>query len=204
MISLLTGATPPINIPPSLQPTPPAIVQKAEPKKIKVVKSDTLTKIAKQEDTTVERLWQKNTQLTNPDLLEIGQELTIPLKDEVLPERPNTPLTPKVGSQPTVRGSGNDQYKGYCTWHVMNLRPDLPRGLGNANTWFARAQAFGLPTGSEPRVGAVATTTRGSLGHVSYVLKVEGGRIYVSEMNVVGWNIQSNAWYPASDYLYIY
>lgn len=112
-----------------------------------------------------------------------------------------------VSGQITVRApqsGSNDMYWGFCTWHVKNLRPDLPSGLGNANTWYARAQAWGLPVGSTPRVGAVATTTRGSEGHVSLVLQVSGSRILVSEMNVQGLGVVSTAWYPASDYLYVY
>lgn len=110
----------------------------------------------------------------------------------------NTATRPQNGSY------SNDMMPGYCTFWAKSQRPDLPRGLGNANTWFARATSMGVPTGTIPRVGAVATTTRGSEGHVSIVVEVLGDKIYVSEMNVEGWNILSYAWYPASDYLYIY
>ncbi|HRF69914.1 MAG TPA: CHAP domain-containing protein [Candidatus Pelethenecus sp.] len=118
----------------------------------------------------------------------------------------STPKTEKAVTKP-VRASqtyNNDMTPGYCTWHVKNLRPDLPTGLGNANTWYSRANAKGLSVGTTPQVGAVATTTRGTEGHVSYVLQVSNGQILVSEMNVEGWNITSQAWYPSSDYLYIY
>lgn len=82
---------------------------------------------------------------------------------------------------------------GYCTWWVAKLRAaagnPVPTGLGNASTWAVRAAAFGLPTGSEPRVGAaVVTSTRGA-GHVAYVTAVhDDGSITVSEMNHAGWN----------------
>jgi surface antigen len=112
--------------------------------------------------------------------------------------------TPAQTPVRTAQSGSNDMDYGYCTWFVKNLRPDLPAGLGNANTWYSRAKAFGLPVGSTPRVGAIATTTRGGYGHVSLVTGIEGNLIHVTEMNVVGWNVQSNGIYPASDYLYIY
>lgn len=121
-------------------------------------------------------------------------------------DKPQLHSVSQKASTTTLRGSGgyNDMTPGYCTWHVKNLRPDLPTGLGNANTWYTRASAKGLSVGTTPQVGAVATTTRGAEGHVSYVLQVSNGQILVSEMNVEGWNIASQAWYPSSDYLYIY
>ena len=98
----------------------------------------------------------------------------------------------------------NDMSYGQCTYWAKSKRPDLPTGLGNANTWYIRARSMGLAVGSTPKVGAVATTTRGARGHVSIVELVKGNMIYVSEMNVHGVGVLSYAWYPASDYLYIY
>lgn len=91
-------------------------------------------------------------------------------------------------------GYGYNGYDyGYCTYWVAKLRSaagnPVPTGLGNAATWAIRAAAFGLPTGTEPRVGAaVVTSTRGA-GHVAYVTAVHpDGSITVSEMNHIGWN----------------
>jgi surface antigen len=121
-------------------------------------------------------------------------------------DKPQYRLREQKAPETPVRASNghNDMDYGYCTWFVKNLRPDLPSGLGNANTWYSRAKAFGLAVGSTPQVGAVATTTRGDYGHVSLVTGIEGGLIHVTEMNVAGWNVQSYGTYPASDYLYIY
>lgn len=99
---------------------------------------------------------------------------------------------------------GNDMSYGQCTYWAKSKRPDLPTGLGNANTWYSRARAMGFAVGSTPRVGAVATTTRGARGHVSIVEQIKGNMIYVSEMNVHGVGVLSYAWYPATDYQYIY
>lgn len=74
---------------------------------------------------------------------------------------------------------GNNYTPGNCTWYVANKRP-VPLNLGNANTWFARATAWGFPTGYEPKAGAV-----GQKGmHVVYVESVNAdGSMNISEMN---------------------
>ena len=96
-----------------------------------------------------------------------------------------------------VRGSATYGYNGYdygyCTYWVALLRAKagnpVPTNLGNAATWAVRAAAYGLPTGTTPRVGAaVVLSTRGA-GHVGYVTAVNGdGSITISEMNHIGWN----------------
>ncbi|MCA9333315.1 LysM peptidoglycan-binding domain-containing protein [Candidatus Saccharibacteria bacterium] len=201
------------------QPTPTTSVMvgtkkpaKQKPTTYKVKENDTLTRIAKKYKTSWKRIYYKNKSIKNPDVLLVGQRLTIPKASERLKERKIATSTIPAQTSNTTNFTGisrgvsnvNDMTYGYCTWHVKNLRPDLPVGLGNANTWYARSQAIGLPVGSEPRIGAVATTTRGAEGHVSYVLKVDNGKIFVSEMNVQGYGIVSYAWYAAGDYLYIY
>jgi len=183
MIPLLNGYTPPqqeiINL---INEKKPAIVEQVK------------------EELTVEQKIDSNFYNCNTDTQYIRADTA-----ECL-DKPQYRLKERKAPETPVRASGgyNDMDYGYCTWFVKNLRPDLPSGLGNANSWYSRAQAFGLSVGSVPQVGAVATTTRGAEGHVSYVLKVEGSRIFVSEMNVVGWGVQSYGTYPASDYLYIY
>jgi surface antigen len=62
-----------------------------------------------------------------------------------------------------------------------------------------------MSVGSEPRAGAVGTTTRGSLGHVVYVESVNGdGTINISEMNYKGFGVQSSRTTSASEFVYIY
>lgn len=105
--------------------------------------------------------------------------------------------------QPQARGSsnGNTYTAGYCTWYAKNRRPDLPNNLGNANTWVARAQAQGIPTGSSARPGAIAQQGM----HVAYVESVNGdGTITVSEMNWEGLYIVSTRTAPESNFMYIY
>lgn len=87
-----------------------------------------------------------------------------------------------------------------CTWHVKQMRPDIPNNWGNATNWLYNAQAIGWPTGSEARVGAIGWT----YGHVVYILKAEGDRVYLSERNY-DWNgSYRERWASASSMQYIY
>lgn len=194
-------------------PADQLIPVKAEPTKYTVVKSDTLSSIAKQFDSTWQRIFDKNTEIKSPDSIIPGDEIVIPAVDEVIPGRETeisvTPVTPVRPAQNKPRSSGaglssssgNKYIAGYCTWYVKNRRPDLPNNLGNANTWVMRALSQGLSTGSSPRVGAV-----GQQGmHVVVVDRVNSdGTVLVSEMNYQGFNVISSRTVAASNFQYIY
>jgi LysM repeat protein len=197
---------PPSTSPDREEPKPP------EPARYIVKPGDNLSKIADEQKTTWPRLWNKNTDLKDPDIIQIGQVLIIPLESEVLEDRPvPVPEIPVFNAErglaavPRGSVSGNNYSPGYCTWYVKNRRPDLPNNLGNANTWQSRAASMGLPTGSTPRAGAVGTTTAGDLGHVVYVESVNGdGTITISEMNYRGLYNMNTRTVSASSFLYIY
>jgi surface antigen len=71
---------------------------------------------------------------------------------------------------------------------VYNRKP-VP-WLGNANQWFAQAQAFGWRTGQTPAVGAIMVTYESGFGHVAYVESVNSdGSWRVSEMNFNAWDV---------------
>lgn len=192
------------------------------PKVYKVVKGDSLSKIAKAHETTWNRLFNKNTQIADPNIININDDIVIPKADEVLAERalPTavTPPAPQAEPKPSNRvakpqpkrqvtsqkrgnSAGNGYVAGYCTWYAKSRRPDLPNNLGNANTWVARARAQGIATGSAPRAGAI-----GQQGmHVVYIESVNGnGTVTVSEMNFKGRGIISSRTVPASTFQYIY
>jgi surface antigen len=101
--------------------------------------------------------------------------------------------------------SGNLYDAGYCTWYVKNRRPDLPNHLGDANMWYVNAQAAGFAVGSQPKKGAVGTTTRGEYGHVVYVEGLNpDGSITISEMNYSGlYSLRTRVTNP-SEFSYIY
>ncbi len=198
-----------------------------EPVQIKhvVAENETLTEIAKKYNIEWKRLYDKNSSLVNPDLLEVGSELLVPSTEEVIAPRELPVPTPKpvvvaavnknVASKKSMtstpppaqatqsRGSasGNGYVAGYCTWYVKNKRPDLPNNLGNAISWVSRAAAQGLPTGSSPQVGAVGQ--RGN--HVVYVESVNNdGTVTISEMNHKGLYVQTTRTLPATYFSYIY
>lgn len=179
---------------------------------------ESLSSIAREYELEWTDLWNKNESLENPDIIDIGAELVIPEPDEELEARglPEPPAAPQpqqgVGSSTATRqvatsynapasSSGNLYAAGNCTWYAKSRRPDLPNNLGNANTWTARAAAQGIPTGSQPRVGAI-----GQQGmHVVYVESVhDDGTVTISEMNWEGLYIVSTRRVPASSFSYIY
>lgn len=192
------------------QPEPKKPEPKPESPVIYTVKhGDSLLKIAKQHKTHFKSIWNKNLKIQHPDQLQPGMRLIIPQADEKTKPRPlpisSVVTTNKPTSRIIPRGavSGNTYTYGYCTWYVKNRRPDLPNNLGNADTWYYRAKAQGIPTGLTPRVGAAAQV-KGQM-HVAYVEAVHGdGTITISEMNVEGWNVVSSKQVRASNYYYIY
>lgn len=210
---------------PVLEPVqldPIAIVQKINieepkpepPKSVEYIikPNDTLEKIAKAHTTSIERLWSANLQLEHPDRIEANKPLKIPHNEEILPDRPLPPPSepaivpstppgapPALTKQKRAVVAGNTYTKGYCTWHVKNLRPDLPNNLGNADTWYIR---YTGPKGYAPQVGAVGVAV--SYMHVVYVIAVNGDSVTVSEMNYKGWNVASTRVASASEFRYIY
>lgn len=201
---------------PEPQPEPkkeqPVEIKKPEPVVYTVVSGDNLSKIGTAYNVEWQRLWAKNTQLTNPDLIFVGDKITIPEPSEQLErDLPAVVALPAktpgvVAAAPVYDGSNTYDY-GYCTWYVKNRRgASLPNGLGNANTWYSRAAAAGMAVGSTPKAGAVGTTTRGALGHVVYVESVNGdGTITISEMNArAGWGNTNTRTANASEFVYIY
>jgi surface antigen len=100
---------------------------------------------------------------------------------------------------------------GYCTWWVAQRRAEvgdpIPSNLGNASTWYALAQAAGIPTGSVPQQYAVLWFGYDA-NHVAFVESVNSdGSIVISEMNRDGWDVEDTRTIPAAEadsYQYIY
>ena len=130
-----------------------------------------------------------------------GQNIIIP--DGVRPE-----ANSQIARSNQVGLSGNGYSYGYCTYYVAGRR-SIPSNWGNAGSWYYNAQLSGYGVGRTPRPGAVAWTSSGYYGHVSYVEQVAGDQVLVSEMNYAsspggGWNRVSYRWVPYSTFLYIY
>lgn len=206
------------------QPEPPNIIvvkpieaEQEKPKEppkpvVYLVKAgDNLSKIGTEHNVEWQRLWAKNTQLDNPDLIYVGDKITIPEPSEQLkrdlPAVVALPAkTPGVVAAAPVYDASNTYDYGYCTWYVKNRRgASIPNSLGNANTWYSRAAAAGMAVGSTPRAGAVGTTTRGALGHVVYVESVNAdGSANISEMNAPVFGGVTYRTASAGEFLYIY
>jgi surface antigen len=204
---------------PTVEPaTEPVTV---EVKKHIVTDNESLSDIAKVHSTTWKRLYDKNTQIENPNIINKGMELVIPEPEEVLEERifvepepvvksshastrsiSTTTSTTKAKTTSSVGSTaGNTYYAGYCTWYVKNRRPDIPNRLGNASSWVSNASAQGFATGSTPVVGAVGQQGN----HVVYVESVNGdGTVTISDMNYAGWNVVTTRTVSASSFYYIY
>lgn len=180
----------------------------------KVEQGDNLTSIANKFNTTWERLYAKNKRVANQDVLEIGEELIIPQKNEKLAVRkPVRVVTtenvniPTSTSKTSYRGSqtANTYSYGWCTWYAKQRRPDIGNMWGNANQWLASAQASGFSTGSVPKAGAIGVSFVGIYGHVVYVESVNGHTVTVSDMNgIAGFGNIGTFSAPASNYTYIY
>lgn len=223
VISASLPVTKPVIADPTAAPVttaPPATPAADEVQKYTVAEHDTLSSIAEAHQTTWKRLYDKNTAITSPDVITVGEEIVIPKPDETFAERAlPTPAVAQAPvatqparaaaapvaapSAPVARGavSGNLYTPGYCTWYVKNKRPDLPNNLGDASSWVYNASRQGMATGSTPRVGAAGQ----SGGHVVYVESVNGdGTVTISEMNHAGLYVVTTRTLPASYFTYIY
>ena len=202
------------------QPTPTTSVMvgtkkpaKQKPTTYKVKENDTLTRIAKKYKTSWKRIYYKNKSIKNPDVLLVGQKLTIPKASERLKERKIATSTIPAQtsntanftgiSRPIVGNtSGNSYEPGQCVWFIKNMRPEIPNSWGSASSWLSSAQSQGWPTGSTPRVGAVGWTH----SHVVLITAVnKDGTVDITDMNGrwIPYEIGYGT-YPASKYQYIY
>jgi surface antigen len=112
-----------------------------------------------------------------------------------------------AGSFTAQYGSNGYDY-GYCTYYAA-ARSGAPSNWGNANTWAYYAALSGWTVSSSPRVGAIAQTSAGYLGHVAIVEQVsaDGSQIIYSDMNgLAGWGrVGTSGWVPSSHFEhYIY
>ncbi len=197
------------------KPAEPIVVP---PTIVVVEPGDYLSLIADKYKTTYVRIYNANENIVNPDVINPGDKLRIPLDDEVLPDRMaqiSTVATAaqsastasvsraatKTGSYTPTSTAGNTYVWGNCTWYVKNRKPNIPNSLGNANQWIARAQTAGYATGSTPVVGAIGAAGN----HVVYVESVSGAMVNISEMNYNGGvGVVHYRTVPASSFYYIY
>ena len=196
--------------------------EKPVPVMVEIQPGDSLSSIADANNTTYVRIFDANDFITNPDLINAGDQVRIPTADEQLPDRygdmysapvvttqanasasTNTSVRRSAATVSRASSAGNSYYYGYCTWYAKQRRPDLPNRLGNGGQWVMNAAAQGYATGTTPRAGAIAEMP----GHVAYVESVNGdGTLVISEMNgPAGFGVVGTRTVPASTYFgYIY
>lgn len=200
-IKNLTNPTSEILTIPEEKPDPP------KPKpivKYKTVKNDTLTKISEQFKVSVDRIFNKNTQLASPDVLKVDEEITIPEPSEKLESRISQPTVEKpsepIKNTPHDGSIGlNGYYSGQCTGWVAQHRY-VPPGWGDASNWRNAALRAGWTVSATPVPGAIGWRP----GHVVYVESVGAGVVTISEQNY-DWNSGiREITIPTSSYLYIY
>lgn len=174
---------------------PHTSTKKQKPEKIvyTVKEGDTLSKIAKRYDTTVNRLFYKNKKIVNPDVIKPGFKITIPNPSEKLKKRAESA---SIASRRMIKpisfpGSFRGFDWGWCTYYAQLSRPDKSF-RGDAAQWMAFAN------GSTPRVGAVAVSTTGYYGHVAIVIGIKGDQIKVRHMNWRGFGVVSEDWVAKS------
>lgn len=108
----------------------------------------------------------------------------------------------------TAQYGSNGYDFGYCTYYAA-ARSGAPSNWGNANTWAYYAALSGWTVSSAPRVGAIAQTSRGYLGHVAIVeaVSADGSQMKYSDMNgLSGWGRVGYSDWVSSSYFehYIY
>lgn len=91
-------------------------------------------------------------------------------------------LNVDAASNPYSKYSKYGPYNTNCTYFAWQKAYDntgvaLP-GWGNANTWLDSAKKAGYETGSTPRANSIAVWKWSSYGHVGYVERVNGNKIY--------------------------
>lgn len=174
--------------------------------KYTVKENDTLSKISKKYHIKWERIYYKNLNIKHPDTILVGQRIIIPRDSEKLKKRPIPTYAQKTDFKPLKVAqnvsSDNGYNYGYCTWYVKNRRPDIPNSWGNADTWDDYAPSSGYTVGDTPKVGAIGVTR--AYMHVVYVERIEGDKVFVSEMNYAGWNVVSSRLAPITEFRYIY
>ncbi len=132
--------------------------------------------------------------------IQISQKLVIP--DGQMPAP-----TPTYYAAKSYSGAGTGQSRsfpyGQCTWYVAQKR--TVTWSGHAYAWLVNAKAAGYATCQgtkcQPQVGAIVSLKDGgwlarTYGHVAYVIKVENNRFLISEMNRIGWGVESVRWIP--------
>lgn len=110
---------------------------------VTVLPGDNLSKIAKANESTYQRIYYANTQVQNPDLIYPGDDLRIPSADEQLTERPlptNAPVeAPVAATAPTPKSTVTTKPKAVVNRATPRAAAPAPSVAGGS-TWDRLAQ----------------------------------------------------------------
>ncbi len=161
----------------------------------KVVKGDTVEKIAKKYKAEAGKIIVFNNLPPDSPELEAGEYLIVPDGEMPAPPAPKyipTSYTTFAYGEALRRGA---YAVGHCTWYVAQKRADIPTNWGNAKNWLNNALAAGYAVcqgrDCTPQRGAIISLNDSGWmarlwGHVAYIEEVNGNQITISEMNHVG------------------
>lgn len=144
--------------------------------------------------------------------------VTTPPTTTPTPPPATTPTTPAPSTPAAPRGATinyNQGYAGTCVYYALDRFHQLtgvyPKAFGDAKYLATSAASNGWSIGSTPRVNSIAIFQGGQngagmqAGHAAWVEKVDGNRIYVSEMNFPNaWTVTNRWLTPVSGVQYIY
>lgn len=140
--------------------------------------------------------------------LQVGEQVIIP-NGQIQTVTTRSSIFLGAGGSFTAQYGSNGYDYGYCTYYAA-ARSGAPSNWGNANTWaYYAALTPGWTVSSAPRVGAIAQTSAGYLGHVAIVeaVSADGTQIKYSDMNgISGWGrVGYSDWTPVGHFQhYIY
>ena len=175
---------------PQPAPVPTVMVErhkKPKPVTYKVKENETLTKIAKKYKTSWKRIYYKNKSIKNPDVLLVGQRLTIPKASERLkPRKIATSTIPAQTSNTTnftgisrpTESTGTNGYTECAGWVASHRY--VPPGWGDASNWKSAALSAGWTVSNKPVNGAIGWRW----GHVVFVIEARGDTVLISELNL--------------------
>lgn len=128
---IFTAGSPQVNA--QAQPNQKQAIEKRTKKYVKVKSGDSLSKIARRNNTNYKRLFYANKKIENPDLIFVGDKIRVPNKNEELKKRPlNVSAAKSVDKKPVRRNSVTSQPKRTYT-RQRSLAP--PPSSANGGVW---------------------------------------------------------------------
>lgn len=190
--------------------------ESTQPTVVKVQPGDTLSSIAEAHDTDYVRLFNANERITNPDVINVDDEVRVPRSDEELPDRyaeytaANQPVVAETTATQVAAPVAAAQPVAAATPAPapapVRTAPVAYNSAGNTYaygwcTWYVKSRKPNIPNslgnahqwiGSAQSLGYAtgSTPVAGAIGaagnHVVYVESTDGVNVTISEMAYAG------------------